>query len=51
MFICDDTQTLIPAQVKQDGWNLVFQRGSVIGPESLVGLLEWILKQDENVYM
>ena len=51
MFICDDSQTLIPAQVKRGRRGLKFRRVSVIGPEFLGGSPEWILKRDDNVYM
>jgi hypothetical protein len=51
MFICDESQTLIPARVKQGGRNASFRPGSAIGPEIQYESPERILKQDENVYM
>lgn len=51
MFICDESQTLIPAQVKQDGWNTLFRPCSVIGPGIHSESPDRFLKRDENVYM
>jgi len=51
MFICDDSQTLLPAQAKQGRRNALFRRVSAVGPEVLLRTPEWNLKWNTNVYM
>jgi hypothetical protein len=51
MYICDESQALIPAQVKQGGWNTMFWPASAFGSGISFGYPEWILMWRRNIYM